>query len=183
MVKSDSFEWYANAELFADHDDSNPFAVNPREELGADASPLRETESYLTWSILQYVDRVTGGRNGPLKPMVSLAVEETYARLGYPHAVAHADPLKPHEGPTHEELRELPDPTPEDFRDTLRDICDEPEEFVRSRQVAERTGNDALSLLRNLPQADNDKWDPGRSDQHDDEDDQPANQSEHGATQ
>lgn len=166
MVKSDSYEWYANAELFADHDDSNPFAVNPREELGADASPLRETESYLTASILQYVDRITGGRNGKLKPMVSLAVEETYARLGYPHAAAHADPFKPHEGPSHEELRELPDPTPEDFRDTLSDICDEPEEFVRSRQVAERTGNDALSLLRHLPQEDSDKWDPGRSDQN-----------------
>lgn len=149
-------EWYADATLFADLEDRNPLVVDPPEDLTADAAPLRRTESYLVGAIDKYVSRVTGGQRGDLHTMIDLTVEETYARLGYPHSPAYGDP-RTEAGPSHTELRDLPDPTPADFRDTLTDICDEPEEYVRRRQIAERTGNDALALLRMLPNADN--WD------------------------
>jgi hypothetical protein len=167
------FSWYADAALFADLDldKRDPLAVNPSEELSADATPLQDTEGYLVGAMMKYVHRVTGGQRNDLKPMVELAVEETYARLGYPHAAAHTNELR-HKGPSHEELRELPDPTPDDFRETLADICEEPEEFVRSRQVADRTSHDALALRRLLPEADG--WELAESDQNDQSSDESA---------
>jgi hypothetical protein len=167
------FSWYADAALFADLDldKRDPLAVNPPNELSADATPLEDTEAYLVGAVMKYVHRVTGGQRNGLKPMVRLAVEETYARLGYPHAAAHTDELR-REGPSHEELRELPDPTPADFRETLADICEEPEEYVRKRQVAERTSQDALSLRRLLPEADG--WELAESDQNDQSSDESA---------
>jgi hypothetical protein len=165
VVDTSEYDWYADAELFADLDgDEDPFGVNPPDSLTADATPLDDTESYLIGAILKYVHRVAGGNRDALELMVSLAVEETYARLGYPHSAAQIDQLRPYEGPSHEELRELPDPTPEDFRETLSDITEEPEEYVRKRQVAERTSRDARQLKRLLPKAD--QWDlPGENDQ------------------
>ena len=166
MADTAEVDWYADAELFADlDDDREPFAVNPPDDLTADATPLENTESYLIGAMLKYVHRVAGGKRDDLEPMVELAVEETYARLGYPHSAGQLDELRPYEGPSHAELRELPDPTPEDFRETLSDICDEPEEYVRKRQVAERTSRDARQLNRLLPKAD--QWDlPGETGQN-----------------
>lgn len=166
MVDTAKFDWYADASLFADLDeDENPFGVNPPDDLTADATPLKHTESYLYGAIVKYVNRVAGGEQTGIAPMVDLAIEETYARLGYPHSAGQVDETKPYEGPSHAELRELPDPTPQDFRDTLSDICDEPEEYARKRQVAERTSRDARQLNRLLPKAD--QWDlPGETDQN-----------------
>jgi hypothetical protein len=165
MADTSNFDWNADAELFADLDDGRePFAVNPPDDLTADATPLDGTESYLIGAILKYIHRVAGGKRDDLEPMVSLVVEETYARLGYLHSSGQLDQLRPYEGASHEELRELPDPTPEDFRETLSDITDEPEEYVRKRQVAERTSRDARQLKRLLPKAD--QWDlPDQNDQ------------------
>lgn len=166
MAETTELDWYADAELFADlDDDREPFAVNPSDDLTADATPLDNTESYLVGAILKFVHRVAGGKRDDLEPMVSLAIEETYARLGYPHSAAQIDELRPDAGSSHEELRELPDPTPEDFRETLSDICEEPEEYVRKRQIAERTSRDACQLQRLLPKAD--QWDLPEETQND----------------
>jgi hypothetical protein len=163
MADTTELAWYADAELFADlDDDREPFAVNPSADLTADATPLDNTENHLIGAILKFVHRVAGGKRDDLEPMVSLAVEETYARLGYPHLAAQIDELRPDAGPSHEELRELPDPTPEDFRETLLDIIEAPEEYVRKRQITERTSRDARQLQRLLPKAD--QWDlPGET--------------------